>query len=153
MGESLRGNRIFASSQSILQMYSVMGEGKYYFTAWKTGRYHLNQIITVNITRSRTYPRHILLTWGRDVHKHHFCGILDKNTNHQFNHEEIPDKPKLKNIPETHSWVLFKESRVWKTEKLLDWGVRWCEDQMSPGTSDWILAQKRDLRRKLMKFE
>lgn len=34
-------------------MYSVMGKGKYYFTAWKTGRYHLNQIITVNITRSR----------------------------------------------------------------------------------------------------
>lgn len=87
------------------------------FTMEKPGIYHLNQMIEVNITSNETnwhcvppakmhWGEHFIFRW---------C-IFTKNASSEYNHEEISDKPKIRDILQGNWAVLSKTTKVIKRQ-------------------------------------
>lgn len=120
-----------------------------------SGRHHLNQMIQVNIISNMTLKSCTSL-WYNALKRtqHHFYDILAQNAYNQSIHVKTSDKAKL-------NWVMFyilldqqviesvkghgrKEREIHTLER------QTCE--IKCGNLDWILEEKKDLRRRFGKI-
>lgn len=112
-------NRIFAESQT----QSTCPQDNYHYKGngnsveEERGRQGLKEGLGFTTTSSKNSSVLFLPPHAPRRAQRHGCSILAKHAQPEFNHEETPDKPTLRNILQNNWPVLFKTSRTGRARR------------------------------------